>query len=82
MQPFHEIVPIQFGCGNLKSRAHLRGIKSRFSSDVRGSDFSKDKDIVKNGSNGDRFRKWKNGDEGQEQNGQEKKIRRQPTLIP
>ena len=35
--------------------------------------FPKIFNIVKNGSNGDRFRKWKNGDEGQEQNGQEKK---------
>ena len=35
--------------------------------------FPKIFNIVKNSSNGDRFRKWKNGDEGQEQNGQEKK---------
>ena len=44
--------------------------------------FPKIFNIVKNSSNGDRFRKWKNGDEGQEQNGQEKKIRLQPALIP
>ena len=30
-------------------------------------------DIFRNSSNGDRFRKWENNDEGQEQNGQEKK---------
>ena len=30
----------------------------------------------------DRFRKGKNGSEGQEQNGREKKIRFQPATIP
>ena len=42
-------------------------------------------DIFRNSSNGDRFRKGENNDEGQEQNGQErerkKKIKLQPTLI-
>ena len=39
-------------------------------------------DIFKNSSNEDRFMKGKNGDEGQKQNGQDKKIRLQPILIP